>query len=438
MNLEKSNSKSKSQDIIDLNQYKFDQLEKELRVKLAEFTQQEEIHSQIGEAFYIWKNNPDLLPEDLIMDDVDESVFARFFDWFIYDFKLINTGKTVISTFYYENNKDLSKLEKTITKKAQESIRSFYTLEDIIDDDKCVISDIFTNKKFVILDKSTASKAKLYNILGARILQSDNNLLFSDVITLYPIAFKSLILDFYKKEYKEYKKACEGKVSTTRFLKDWGYLIFQYLENISKNPQFLNSKGEQFIFTISEYKVLNYKTTLQLLTKTKKLTLINRKDEDLKVFSITSDNNTEIEGLIELDKDMLNLECYSYSTQTKIKEFINSKFSKVLKHSKDTIKDLNSLINSDIANKNYKIDRLPPGVKNKSEMDSILDEYYNEWLDSPLDILEGKSPNDAATTTKGKNQLHTILAELEGIYETARDRGEPYYNINILRTKLNL
>ena len=110
MNVDKNNSKSKSQDIIDLNQYKFDQLEKELRVKLTEFTQKQEIHSQIGEAFYIWKNNPDLLPEDLIMDDVDESVFARFFDWFLYDFKLINTGKTVISTFYYENNKDLSKI----------------------------------------------------------------------------------------------------------------------------------------------------------------------------------------------------------------------------------------------------------------------------------------------------------------------------------------
>lgn len=438
MNVEKNNSKNKIQNIIDLNQYKFDQLEKELRVKLTEFTQKQEIHSQIGEAFYIWKNNPDLLPEDLIMDDVDESVFARFFDWFLYDFKLINTGKTVISTFYYENNKDLSKIEKTITKKAQESICSFYILEDIIDDDKCVISDIFTNKKFTILDKSTAAKANRYNILGARILQSDNNLLFSDVITLYPIAFKSLILDFYKKEYKEYKKSSTGKPSTKGFLKDWGYLIFQYLENISKKPRFLNSKGEEFKFSISLYEVLNYKTTLQLLTKTKNLTLINRKDEDLKVFSITSDNNTEIEGLIELDKDMLNLECYSYSTQTKIKELINSKFSKVLKHSKDTIKDLNSLINSDRANKNYKIDRLPPGVKNKSEMDTILDEYYNEWLDSPLDILEGKSPNEAATTTKGKKQLHTILTELEGIYETAKNRGEPYYNINILRTKLNL
>ena len=272
MNVEKSNSKNKSQDIIDLNQYKFDQLEKELRVKLAEFTQKEEIHSQIGEAFYIWKNNPDLLPEDLIMDDVDQSTFSRFFDWFIYDFRLINTGKTVISSFYDENHKDLSKIEKTITKKAQESICSFYILEDIIDDDKCVISDIFTNKKYTIIDKSTASKAKRYNILGARILQSDNNLLFSDVITLYPIAFESLILDFYKKEYKEYKKSSTGKASTKGFLKDWGYLIFQYLESISKKPRFLNSKGEEFTFAISQYEVLNYKTTLQLLTKTKNLT----------------------------------------------------------------------------------------------------------------------------------------------------------------------
>ena len=301
-----------------------------------------------------------------------------------------------------------------------------------------MVSDIFTNKKYTILDKSTASKAKAYNILGARILESDNNLLFSDVITLYPIAFKSLILDFYKKEYKEYKKAYEGKATTRDFLKDWGYLIFQYLENISKNPRFLNSGGEEFKFTISQYKVLDHKAALKLLEQTDNLTSVSKGEEDLKVFSITSENNQEIAGLIELDKKTLNLECYSHSTQTKIKQLIDSRFSKVLKHSKDTIKDLNTLINSNRANKNYKVDRLPPGVKNKSEMDSILDDYYAQWLDSPLDILEGKSPNEASATAEGKNQLHTILTELEQIYEIAKNRGEPYFNINILRNKLNL
>jgi len=49
-----------------------------------------------------------------------------------------------------------------------------------------------------------------------------------------------------------------------------------------------------------------------------------------------------------------------------------------------------------------------------------------------------RQPQRLKETTKGKKQLHTILTELEGIYETAKNRGEPYYNINILRTKLNL
>ncbi|NIX14942.1 MAG: hypothetical protein GWN11_03425 [Candidatus Dadabacteria bacterium] len=430
-------SKEKT-DIVNLNQYKFDQLEKELRVKLLEYTEKPDINSQIGEAFYIWKNNPDLLPEDLAMDEIDESSFSRFFDWFIYDFKLIDTGKTVISTFYDETKKDLSKVEKTIIKKAQQSICSFYILEDIIDDDKCVISDIFTDQKFTIADKSTASKAKLYNILGARILQSDDSLLFSDVITLYPIAFKSLVLDFYKKEYKEYEKTCEGKASTKGFLKDWGYLIFQYLENISKNPRFLNSGGQEFVFTISQYKVLNYKEALSLLEKTESLTPIINKKDDLKVFLIASDSKQDTEGIVELDNKVLNLECYSHSSQLKIKELFESEFSGVLKHFKDTVKDLNNLIHSGKSNKNYKLDRLPPGVKSKREMDSILDDYYEQWLESPLDILEGKSPKEASISAEGKNQLHTILTELEEIYEIAKNRGEPYYNVNILRTKLNL
>ncbi len=71
-------------------------------------------------------------------------------------------------------------------------------------------------------------------------------------------------------------------------------------------------------------------------------------------------------------------------------------------------------------------------------MDSILDDYYEQWLDQPLEILDGKSPMQACETSEGKNQLHTILRELEEIYEVAKNRGEPYYNINILRNKLNL
>ena len=65
--------------VVDINQYKLDQAEKDLRLKLADFSNRTEIQSQIGEAFYIWKNDPELLTENLGNEDIDDLTFAKFF-----------------------------------------------------------------------------------------------------------------------------------------------------------------------------------------------------------------------------------------------------------------------------------------------------------------------------------------------------------------------
>lgn len=423
--------------IVDLNQYKFDQIEKELRVKLTEFTENQSINYQIGEAFYIWKNNPNLIPEDLLVDEIDESTFSRFFDWFLYDFKLIDTGKTVIATFYEENKEDLSPIEKTIINEAKSSVCSFYLLEDISDGQECLISDIFTNKKYKVIDKSTARKAKPYNILGARILHSDKSLFFSDVITIYPLAFKSLILEFYKNEFEEFKKTVSGKPTVKNFLKHWGYLIFQYLENISSNPRFITSEGLEFVFSSSEYEVIDFDKVINTIENISNFTPLFHQSSDMRVYSITSENN-EIAGLIEMDKDNMNLECYSNAIHDYIKDLFDSELSDSLFHKKDITRDINSIINTESRNATQKVDRLPPGVSNKDEIDTILDEYYTEWMDVPMDILDGQTPREASESPEGKKQLQAILTELEDIYTVAKNRGEPYYNVNILRNKLNL
>jgi len=71
-------------------------------------------------------------------------------------------------------------------------------------------------------------------------------------------------------------------------------------------------------------------------------------------------------------------------------------------------------------------------------MDLILDNYYEEWLYKPLYSLDGITPIKASISQKYKHRLKTILFELEQLYEIARKRGEPYFDINILRSKLNL
>ena len=85
--------------VVDLNEYKIDQTDKELRKKLVDYSERPEIHSQLGEAFYIWKNDPDFTSEDIDEEEIDELIFEKFFDWFLYDFKLIDTEQRVAERF---------------------------------------------------------------------------------------------------------------------------------------------------------------------------------------------------------------------------------------------------------------------------------------------------------------------------------------------------
>jgi hypothetical protein len=100
--------------IINLRQYKFEQAERDLRSKLIDFTHRPQIQAQIGEAFYIWKNDPELIQQYYEEEEISDITFTKFFDWFIYDFKLIDIGTSVIELFYEQEADSLSNFEKSI------------------------------------------------------------------------------------------------------------------------------------------------------------------------------------------------------------------------------------------------------------------------------------------------------------------------------------
>ena len=69
-----------TESIVDINKFKYEQAEKELRLKLVEFSEKTEIQAQLGEAFYIWKNDPEFISDDLSEEDVDDVTFEKFCD----------------------------------------------------------------------------------------------------------------------------------------------------------------------------------------------------------------------------------------------------------------------------------------------------------------------------------------------------------------------
>ncbi len=426
-----------TESVVDITQYKFDQAEKELREKLVDYSERPEMQSQIGEAFYIWKNDPEFTSEDISEEEIDELTFEKFLDWFLYDFKLLNSEERVIERFYIGEGKELSDAEKRLIKDWIKSIYSFFEVEEVLSGEKCVIKDIFTGKVFEVLDRASSKQIKRRDIIAARPLKIGNQNYFSGIVSLYPATFKNLITEFFDQEFKEYKKLYGNQKTKREYLKDWGFQIGYYIEDVANHPHFVTPEGDEFVLAIANYFVDEYEQCIKNIEKIKSLKEISDKTEEIRIFSWEKIGRNKISGILEIEKTKLRIECYSVDMLARAKSKIEKECKGLIKHLKDTIKEQGMLIDRN-KSETKKLKKYPLGVKNKKELDSELDKHYDKWLNMPLEILDGKSPKQALETKDGRVKLSSVIDELEVIYEHARNRGEPYYDVSKLRKKLKL
>jgi len=423
--------------IIDLKQYKFEQAEKDLRLKLIDFSHRPQIQAQIGEAFYIWKNDAELVEQYYEEEDISDITFTTFFDWFIYDFKLIDIGKSVIELFYEQEGDSLSTFEKSILTDWVNNTFTYFDVEQVFTNKGCSIREIFTNEVIFVNDSSTSKQVKITDIIGARLIKTDKHTYFPGVISVYPQTFKPLIIDFYNREFKEFKKTFGKKSNHYDFLKNWGFLIGNYLEHLLEHSRFLTPEGEELVFARADYSYVNFNLVLSRIREVKTIQEISGGSNELRVFVLSNIGRKTVNTIIEVEAGNLTIQAHSINSLNRAKRFIENKLKGLISHKGDSTKHPDSFINDNALVK-AKQKKFPTGVKNKKEMNRILDEYYDDWIDEPIDALNGKSPREALRTKYGRNKLISILSELEKLYQHAKKMGEPYYDIKKLRNKLKL
>lgn len=70
--------------------------------------------------------------------------------------------------------------------------------------------------------------------------------------------------------------------------------------------------------------------------------------------------------------------------------------------------------------------------------DVFLDDYYEKWINQPIQALEGKTPRELCKTVRGRAKVEEILEKLERVERRRFKKGEPYYDINKVRARLGL
>ena len=407
--------------------------ERDLRLKLIDFSSRPQIQDQIGEAFYIWTNDPELLVEDFEKDDIDDLTFTKFNDWFLFDFKLIDKNMSVFELFYERERESLSELEKSILDDWRNNIYSFFDVEEVIPDLGCRIKDLFTGQELFVNDASGSRQLSLKDIIGARPLKTGNMNFFSGTISIYPRAFRPIILDLFKREFNEYKIAFGRKSSVRDYLKNWGFLIGHHIERMIYNRSYETPEGEKIVLSSASYSFEDYESVISNLKQIKSIMELSGGSDELRVFHVTELGDIQTSAAIEIENNTLRIECHTLSSLNVVKGLIETRLRGLIKFSQDTFKQLEQYNQQGL----FSTKKLPTG-RNKSDLDTILDDYYNKWIEIRLQTLDGKTPREASETEEGRKRLKLIINELESLYNHARMRGEPYYKVEKLREKLNL
>ena len=419
---------------MEFNQTLIEQAEMDLRLKLIDFSNHPQIQNQIGEAFYIWKNDPELLKEDLEEDEIDDLTFTKFNDWFLFDFKLSDKNMSILELFYEQELESLSEIEKSILDDWRNNIYSFFDIVEIIPDLGCRIKDIFTDRELFVNDASRSRKLSLTNVIGARPLKTGNKIFFSGSISIYPKAFRPIILDLFKREFKEYKIAFGKKSNVRDYMKNWGFLIEHQIEAMIHNPSYETPEGEKIVLSSTNYSFEDYETVISNLKQIKSIIELSGGTNELRIFHVSKVGEKQTSATIEIEGNTLKIECHSLSFLNMVKGLIEGRLKGLIKFKQDSFKQLEPNSTQGLLS----IKKLPAGVKNKGELENILDDYYNRWIEIPHQILDGKTPREASETDEGRERLKTVINELESLYRHARMRGEPYYDVEKLREKLSL
>ncbi|MGI9534840.1 MAG: hypothetical protein ACR2NW_07800 [Thermodesulfobacteriota bacterium] len=406
-----------------------EKIEKNLSNSILEFTERIEIQSQMSEAFHIWNNDSYSISEYTADEDIPDETYAKFLDWFIYDFKTFNNKKRVIEEFYENNLDDLKEEERTVLKDWIKSYQSYFEVVKINSGVFCIIKDLFTGEEHLVYDKIISSKIRSVDIISARLLKTGDTIYFSGIISIYPNLFKQIIKDYFKKEFDIYNAENSVNDSVARFLKDNGYLIANYLDDVINHPQLVSLEGDEFLIATAEYNFNENKPVLKILNESDELTYVNNTLDKNDYFFIDEIEGIEVGANIEISSKAMTITTNTKNKLTTAKSFIESVLEDFITHNNDSSKKLNSYIESS-KKKSYE---LPRGFKSKKKFESELDDFYKNWIDKPLEALRGITPREALKTPEGRKELEYILIELEKLYDSARKAGEPYYEVYKLR-----
>ena len=350
------------------------QLEK-INKELITFTKSDFLKNEINQAFFIWNQN-EFYTKDFSDISPEDPRYPLFLDWFIYDYVIISTKKS-LAEMYWEDNKD------KIDTKILTTYRSIYKFKKL-EDDIYLIEDIIQNMHHEI--KINTEIPIDSTLLSMRIVPNDD---FVSNIS-HIVAFN--------KQYKDIVYNSITNIITKNNAKniciDLFYIIEKEINKSIASSEIENNDSENSLEV--HYKVDNYKELVNKIANNSNIEFLIEEDNEITLYKYYDNLKNEY-GSFRLSEKNITFDNFSTTALTAV------------------INDFGPFISKIEAN-------------NVSE----------QWLNTNLTILGNKTPLEAVKYKKYFKKIKEIINDLELIYESRTSNDEPFIDPRYVVKRLEI
>lgn len=203
--------------VIDLNQYRWRRAGRHLRRKLAEFADHEMFleEAEIAREYFFR-----LIDEDLVGDE-DDLLLERFFEWFIFDYRI--REQTLIEYFSLAGN--LNPEEKVLLDKWKVARNSFYQVLEVDGQSRIMLDDLIRGGRLEVNDSNAVHELEQGHILLMRVLPVGENNEFSTGGLVLPPESKNYIVSRVKQDAELYWQEHGNRGNWDGYLRDKAHVL---------------------------------------------------------------------------------------------------------------------------------------------------------------------------------------------------------------------
>ncbi len=408
--------------------------------------------------------------EEALQDNVltvDEQDLPGFQEWFLFDYPTPNK-EHLIDLFAREVGPRLPAAQQRMLEDWRRVNRyRLFEVQEVRPGIGETVQDLLSGEVFQLNDISASYGLSRWQIILARPIVVEGRWHFTGSTVPLPPNLKPDILGYARALWQEYQTRCPN-ASLDDFYREHGLDLRRRMYEIASTPPAVYTpEGHPLVSSTARYAVTDPDAVRERLDQAPEFAFVGPADEDRKAlayvwlltgrssvpeipvqgaglmfqtqWTATEEGKESYRSLgdVRLWRNRLELLCLSRERLEAGKALLQEILGHhLIRHLGDEFKDIaqeafqkplpRRARRRAMSRKEWEIER------------RMIAEQFQKWPDTPIPVLDGKTPRQAAGDPAMRERLEEVLKAIEYSEEQKRRAGEPYMDINNLRRELGL